>query len=454
MSYYNTETIRQLLSDAFDDEELIVFCYDHFPEVHKKFSTAMSLLLKIHYLVAHCQRHGKIDTLLQLIAKKNSYQFEKYQPYIKTDPHFTLLEFKIKGEVIDLSPEQQQALSTSFHNVLAHILNISNEDLEIVSMRSGSILLRVHLPTKAAIKLERMIKADKVWLERLGIISLRGVQTGKELGIQKAVAEQKRKAELAILALQNANEDTRWKAAKTLGEIGGATAIPALEVTLQDENKYVRRAAAKALGQIGEDAISALQSALKNMDEEVRWEAAKALGEIGNERAVPALQDALQDENKYVRRAAAKALGQIGEDAISALQSALKNMDEEVRWEAAKALGEIGNERAVPALQDALQDENKYVRRAAAKALGQIGEDAISALQSALKNMDEEVRWEAAKALGEIGDKTSIPVLQRVLQDKNKYVCQAARKALERIEGVNKQTVQARKPSRMSQLVN
>jgi len=58
--------------------------------------------------------------------------------------------------------------------------------------------------------------------------------------------------------------------------------------------------------------IQALIEALKDENKYVRINAARALGKIGDAMAVPALNEAIKDENKYVRINAAKALGKIG----------------------------------------------------------------------------------------------------------------------------------------------
>lgn len=182
-SNYDTATIRQLLSESFNDEELVVFCFDHFPTVHKNFSAAMSLLLKIQYLMDYCQRYGQFDTLLQLMAEKNPFQFALNQPYKKSEQPSMTVAFKVKGELASLTYEQRQALSTSFQNVLAHFLDVSSDKIEVVAMRPGSIILEIGLPSEAAVRLEKMM-ADEAWLERLGILEFWGrrpLPTSKEL---------------------------------------------------------------------------------------------------------------------------------------------------------------------------------------------------------------------------------------------------------------------------------
>ncbi|MCL6540977.1 MAG: HEAT repeat domain-containing protein [Roseiflexus sp.] len=132
----------------------------------------------------------------------------------------------------------------------------------------------------------------------------------------------------------------------------------------------------------------------------VRREAARALGEIGDAAAVPGLLAAPRDAKWDVREAAAKALGQIGAPAVPGLLAALGDADWRVRSAAAAALGEIGDAAAVPGLLAALGDADADVRRAAAEALGEIGDAAaVPGLLAALGDTEASVRLAAAAAL-------------------------------------------------------
>jgi HEAT repeat protein len=193
--------------------------------------------------------------------------------------------------------------------------------------------------------------------------------------------------------LKSENVNTRWMAARILGENGpGAKpAVPALIETLKDKERSPRIWTTIALASIGPEAkaaIPALTEASKNDEvDQVRWYAAVALVKIASEKAAaPLLIEALNgpktnDDYLDVRRRAAEALGQLG------------------------PAGKV----AVPALMEALNDKKYFdIRAAAATALGQIGPDAkaaIAALTAALKDKDESVRRAAAEAIKKIGQK-------------------------------------------------
>jgi len=89
----------------------------------------------------------------------------------------------------------------------------------------------------------------------------------------------------------------------------------------------------------------------------VREAAAIGLGEIGDASAVPALIAALGDDDPDVIKAATRALVKVGTPALPGLIAALKHRRLRVRRLAAAALGEIGDQSGVPPLEDA---DRKY----------------------------------------------------------------------------------------------
>jgi HEAT repeat protein len=235
---------------------------------------------------------------------------------------------------------------------------------------------------------------------------------------------------LRVLRGRRVGDSVREAAAKALGRIGDAAAVPGLLAALGDADADVRRAAAKALGEIGDAAaVPGLLAALRDADWRVRWAAAKALGEIGAP-AVPGLLAALRDESWQVCEAAAEALGEIGAPVVPGLLAALRDADWRVRRAAAWAL-RIGDAAAVPGLLAALRDAYWRVREAAAKALGEIGDAAaVPGLLAALRDAYADVREAAAKALGWIGDAAAVPGLLAALRDAYWRVREAAAKAL------------------------
>lgn len=80
----NTAVLRQLLIEAFSDEEIITLCFDYFLEVYEQFGTGMSKTVKVHRLIEHCTRRLELDRLLSLVRERNSSQYEHYEAQIRT----------------------------------------------------------------------------------------------------------------------------------------------------------------------------------------------------------------------------------------------------------------------------------------------------------------------------------------------------------------------------------
>jgi HEAT repeat protein len=120
----------------------------------------------------------------------------------------------------------------------------------------------------------------------------------------------------------------RLSVIRALGVIGDERAVPLLlDLMLNDDPEeylFVSSLAAKSLGQIGgATAVEGLVAMLKQERTGPRRMAALVLGRIGHEGAVPGLSAALHDPDPATRRLAAEALALIGTpQALAALDSA------------------------------------------------------------------------------------------------------------------------------------
>jgi HEAT repeat protein len=239
------------------------------------------------------------------------------------------------------------------------------------------------------------------------------------------------------LGLVSTDAGVRASAARSLGKIGDAEAIPYLLQALQDSDYGVRLNAAEALGQIGDaQAVTDLLRALQDSDNNMRRAAATALGRIGDAQAVPGLLQALQDWDNDMHSIAAEALGQIGPPAIPGLILALQDKYSFMRFNAALAHSS-GNDYYSQESRIILWHSREFRRMSEimdiAKAFGQIGPRAISVLTQALHDSDSGVRCGAAAALGQIGDTQTVSGLLRALLDKDSDVCGNAASALGQI---------------------
>jgi len=201
----------------------------------------------------------------------------------------------------------------------------------------------------------------------------------------------------------------RGAAAIALGDIGGASAIPALLATLNDprEMPAVQAAAITALGAL--KAKQAVKDIIPRLtDAATAKAAAEALGLMGDRAAASPLATLLTSRAMPVeaRRAAAISLGALAApEALPAIIPALADPD--VCWFAVDAIGAIGAanpkkplpEAVPPLARVLLTDDRPDIREAAAVALGKLGLDtALDPLSKAIADPEPRVRDQALKA--------------------------------------------------------
>lgn len=143
------------------------------------------------------------------------------------------------------------------------------------------------------------------------------IATAASRGDPVAVAE-------VVAALHGEPLVAREAAARTLGEIGGDTAIAALVGALGAEHDVLARTITHSLVRIGPAAVPALIEALSAPDAFVRWHAARALADIGDQRAIDPLLHALEDPDATVRWEAARGIVRTGKPAVIALLRVLE----------------------------------------------------------------------------------------------------------------------------------
>jgi len=278
----------------------------------------------------------------------------------------------------------------------------------------------------------------------------------------------------AVDALVNCLKDpqggVRWQVAKTLERFGwqprtdqekllraialgdyfhaaqlGEMAIDALVKCLNDETCRNRRGIIEAMGYIGgERVIHVLLRALESDDGAVRVAAVDALRETHDPRCVPALIKCLKDQQSHaIRAAAAAALGSFERGAVQPLAGALRDSHWAVRKAAVEAIGQIKEAGMAEALYVLLKDVDHDVREAACQALGKLKQQqAVTALVITLTDSQTSVRTCAAVALRDIEPnwdklpeaKAALPQLREALKDREYWVRQAAREAIQRIE--------------------
>jgi HEAT repeat protein len=218
-----------------------------------------------------------------------------------------------------------------------------------------------------------------------------------------------RNKDLATLIPQLGSQDATVRKFSAISlALYGKYAVPALMVTLDDENQDVRVAAVTSLSMIGEPAIRELTKTYQDKcnSETKRSSGLYTLGRMRAPNAYELAASALEDpkENPWVRKDAAMVMGFLKEKrSVERLLSVLRESKERdvtltstIVW----ALGEIQD---VPITDD---------------------------LISLLDHPDETVRIYIVTALGKIGNESTLSILSRVeSNDKSETVRQAAKDA-------------------------
>jgi HEAT repeat protein len=242
---------------------------------------------------------------------------------------------------------------------------------------------------------------------------------------------------IALIArLKDENAEVRAAAARSLGKLEDARAVPGLIGALKDVEPKVRSAAAEALGQFKDSrAIDALSAALNDTNTEVKQNVLEALSQY--EEGVPSagVVRLLNDSNAEIRHKAAHLVGQLKDRSASgALARLVRDPDSDVRQAAIEALAELRDQSAAAAILPALSDSNADVRHQALGAMDDlkapIPEPTLLAL---MRDPSADVRGKAAELAGERSVIGAIPSLRKLLEDTNGDVREHAISALSNI---------------------
>lgn len=217
-----------------------------------------------------------------------------------------------------------------------------------------------------------------------------------ELGEDRAVGK--------LLELMEATRDNNvalW-AMRSLGKLGSAEAVPALEkVALEHDNKFMRKNAVIALGDIASpESVDALVQMMFIEFQGVSFyrEASFALFQVGP-AAVPKLLETLALKNEKVADIFEKS-GGMKESAVIA--------------KSAVVLGDLRDPRATEALVEAyataLKKNDPIVIREVAFALGSLAdENAVPVLMKNMTTIDASLRERVMESLNKIGSREPVP---------------------------------------------
>ena len=228
-------------------------------------------------------------------------------------------------------------------------------------------------------------------------------------------------------ALRGEFYTVRVQAALALGQIREPLSIPALTEALKDREPEVRSAACLALAKFSAPRTfeSIGNVLLDDPQLDVRQAAAKALGEMRRAEAIPYLMDALHDSFWWFEREQQvndllDAISKMGQVVIPELIEALRDQEGTVRRFAAQLLSRIPADRAIEPLTLSLYDTHPDVCKASAEALSSIGAPALPILLDALHHPEAWIRQQAVIGLTKSRDPQVVPALLNLLNDESR----------------------------------
>ncbi|MCF2146771.1 HEAT repeat domain-containing protein [Desmonostoc muscorum LEGE 12446] len=232
---------------------------------------------------------------------------------------------------------------------------------------------------------------------------------GADSGHPEIVKNREYLLSLTLSMLDMGDFQQRWEITKVLTKLGNIAIPPLIEI-LKDEDaeEELRWYAARTLGEFQHpDAIASLVELLKNDDdEELKAIAATALGQMGTV-AITSLTELLLDED--TRLLAVRSLCCIPQtETIAPLLSVVQDPQAEIRAAAIEALSSFHDERIPPVLLNALDDVAPTVRRAAVVGLGfrpdlRQAFDLVTRLQPKLYDINLDVCCAAVVTLSRMG---------------------------------------------------
>jgi HEAT repeat protein len=194
-------------------------------------------------------------------------------------------------------------------------------------------------------------------------------------------------------------------------------------------NDAEAKQASEELWKIGQAAVPRLIEALGHPEPRVRRWSAATLGSMGDDRAVqPLIQLASKDADHLARAIAIRFLGEKWfdrDDVKKAILAAMEDPEANVASWAISTAQKHKYAPALPVLQKLIKNKDDWIRYAAVRALADMqGEKAIDMLKTVLReDMSENVRSAAVAELGTYFEREDVrDLIVQTLDDKNDFV--------------------------------
>jgi HEAT repeat protein len=279
---------------------------------------------------------------------------------------------------------------------------------------------------------------------------------------------------LGALVRSGVSMDVRANAARAVGVLRGRAALPELIEAAHSKNSQLIYESVVAIEKIrDESAGPRVAFLLRDPDSKVQSAVIEAEGVLRNKEALPELIDVLNHaRDARIRRAALEAIAMLPDPSNRALYTQyLADKDEKMRAAAAEGFARLGNPADLPVVKKAWDEETKTSPRLslafAQVAMGKTELSEFSPLQFLINNLDsasfngiarpflvELARKEAVRqllygplvngtkeekiglayVLGLSGGPSSIPELQKLANDPDPEVAQAALTAVRNLQ--------------------
>ncbi|TGK28083.1 HEAT repeat domain-containing protein [Leptospira gomenensis] len=239
--------------------------------------------------------------------------------------------------------------------------------------------------------------------------------------------------------LKHNNRDVRFRASNVLSEIPSSMTGPGALKILEENLPDSIAPASLVLGKIrytpARVSIEQKLSDSKLPDREI---IAQSLGYLGDTKSIPVLISVLRESSGEGRYGAAWSLGALQAlDAFEDLSIASKSSDPKLASMAIEALGSLGSKKALPVLAE-IAEKNPNSASVVIPAISAIpGEESRNILETFAQKENVALQQVAISELGKRKERSSIPLLIRILEEDRAASAKLLMSSLSSITGKN-----------------
>jgi HEAT repeat protein len=287
-----------------------------------------------------------------------------------------------------------------------------------------AVLLEAAEQTSSRRRFPTLGSAD---LEGLGARAMRGADPGNQVRVCRIVGRwhlTSAAPEVAKL-LGDPEKETRHEALEALKELQPRSVAPALLSALKKENDlWLLSGLIELLGSLEvRESAGNLMGLLKEStgEADLKGRILEALGSVGTDALIPELLALVKESPAFLDpNRVASTLARLGVDKSMALL--LKEADgagEEGRLHPLMLLCQLPSPRVLPVVRRLLKDKDPRIRSCAQGALvRQNAGEAIPDLKTSLSSPDRSTRINAAQTLSSLGDPSGLSVMVQELDDR------------------------------------